>query len=196
MDEHRCQELGGTSGKADLLRRPTRGMTLADLMILVTAAGAALWVLRVLLREFRESGSATPTLTAGMQIWIWVMRSVPFLAAAGPALLLIRLQRPRPRRRRVFRLPGTVACLVVTLCGSLSVLSSAARLWVGSTSVSACVNSLSTLGREVLVVWLALGLAGVWRPAPDWIDRSGRAIGVTLIAIYALVLVLANGLWQ
>jgi hypothetical protein len=39
------------------------------------------------------------------------------------------------------------------------------------------------IGGAVLIAWLTLALVGAWRPAPHWIDRAGRALGVILIAI-------------
>jgi hypothetical protein len=177
----------------------TRRLTLADLLILVAAAGVALLVLRLQLHEDQEDnlwvlrksllGQQGRTV-ARYYFWIGIIRTTPFLVAAGPALLLMRLRRPRPSRRQVFRQPGTAACVAVTFSGSLSVLVNTVGIISASIRMgnpfTHCLTGLNRLGGPVLLVWLMLALAGFWRPAPDWIDRSGRALGVVLIVLYPL----------
>lgn len=51
------------------------------------------------------------------------------------------------------------------------------------------VESLPVIGAAVAGAWLALALAGVWRPEPGWIDRSGRLVGLALITADMLKLV-------
>lgn len=41
-------------------------------------------------------------------------------------------------------------------------------------------------GYAVAAVWLVLAISGRWRPEESWIDRLGRALGVTWIAITIL----------
>ena len=70
--------------------------------------------------------------------------------------------------------------------GSLSVLANM-RIVVDpsvTNPVTYCLSGLERLGGSVLLVWLTLALAGAWRPAPDWIDRSGQTLGVVLIVVY------------
>ena len=38
----------------------------------------------------------------------------------------------------------------------------------------------------VTFTWLALFLTGVWRSTPSWIDRFGRALGVSWILLFCL----------
>lgn len=193
MDEHAPQRLGDSTGRADAPLKPTRRMTVADILTLVAAAGVGLFAVRLHLQEdrfFQELADIGVPLSISTEqdfFWTWVIRTLPFLVAGAPALLLIRFRPPRPSRRRVCRQPGTAACLAVILSGSLSVLVAAVEGWKYSTTapVTNCIKSLEGVGGAVLLVWLTLALAGAWRPAPDWIDRSGRALGVALIALYA-----------
>jgi hypothetical protein len=79
----------------------------------------------------------------------------------------------------------------VSFAGSLSVLRSV--IWVRRVTAVAnpipdCLSGLERVGGAVVLVWLALALAGAWRPDPDWIDRSGRAVGTVLIVVYFLAI--------
>jgi hypothetical protein len=98
----------------------------------------------------------------------------------------MRLRRPRPSRRHAFRQPGTAACLAVIVAGSLSLVANWRSLVVPlfGNPITYFLHGLLRLGYSVLLVWLTLALAGVWRPSPDWIDRSGRVLGVFLIVVY------------
>ena len=124
--------------------------------------------------------------TALALLWPWVMMLLPFLVVAAPALLLLRLRLPRPSRRRVFRQPGTAACLAVIVSGSLSVLANIRILMdrFVANPITDYLSRLERLGGSVLLIWLTLALAGFWRPPADWIDRSGRILGVVLIVVY------------
>jgi hypothetical protein len=192
MDERGSQEVAESKGRAGSRPISPRPLTLADLLILIAAAGVALLVLRVQLREDRREFA--PGVTVAMfEPWgvfqICVTRSLPFLGMAGPALLVLRLRRPRPSRWRVFRQPGTAACLALTVSGSLAVLGDAVLVIASpafGNTVTYCLLGLGRTGGSVLVVWLSLALAGAWRPVPDWIDRSGRALGILLIILYFL----------
>jgi hypothetical protein len=187
MDEPGPRGLEESTRKTNPHPGLTRRLTLADLLILVAAAGVALLVVRLELQEeqgltrsrFIVMGRYSPTI---------VLRTIPFLVAVGPALLIMRLRHPRLARRRIFRQPGTAVCLAVTFSGSLYVL---VRVVIVASvpmmnPVSYCVSGLERLGSPVMLAWLTLALAGVWRPAPDWIDRSGRVLGVILIVLYVL----------
>ena len=59
---------------------------------------------------------------------------------------------------------------------------------IGSIEPFGCFGVLVTsftspCGIAVAAVWLVLALSGRWRPEKSWIDRLGRMLGVTWIAI-------------
>ncbi len=113
----------------------------------------------------------------------------------------IRLRGPRPSRARLARQPGLAACAAVTLMAALSEVEYLARVMVrGVDNPFRSGFSYETLlvlmdgvrysfmydGRAVAVAWLTLALVGRWRPAPDWVDRAGRAVGAFWLLMLAL----------
>jgi hypothetical protein len=164
-----------------------RRLTLADLQILVAAAGAAAMVLAMLRREeeyVRARFNPVRPLPTGF--WPWLIRLLAVLVVASLALLVLRLRQPRPSRWRCFRQPGTAACVASIFSASLSVLRNVMDVnpYSIANPLAFYICGLDRIGSSVVLVWLTLALAGAWRPAPDWIDRSGRVLGVILIAVY------------
>src|SRR4051794_5949557 len=107
MDQDDPRGPGPGMGGTDPHPGPTRRFTLADLLILVAAAGVALMVLILHLRQEERADidrSRPPTVVVTFTQWI--LGLLPFLVMAAFALLLMRFRRPRPSRRRVFRQPG------------------------------------------------------------------------------------------
>jgi hypothetical protein len=185
--------------------RPARRLTIVDLAVLVAAVAVALPVLRHHLweewaypnwlvgpprwEEWAYSSRLGRTGRGNLpaRILPWILRALPLLAAVAPALLFLRFLSPRPPWRRVFRQPGTVACLAATASGTPAMVHCVAVVTRPSgvaNPVTYCLIGLEPIGGAVLIAWLTLTLVGAWRPAPDWIDRAGRALGVILIAIY------------
>jgi hypothetical protein len=95
---------------------------------------------------------------------------VTFLMPFTCAFVLMRLRKPRPPMREVLAQPGMVAveAMVFALGITLLIMTltrptmMGAVVWVATVPVS----------------WIALKLAGHWRPEAGWIDRFGRALAV------------------
>jgi hypothetical protein len=157
----------------------SRRFTLADSMVLIAATAVGLSVTKPY-AEFLWDRS-------GAIMSHWAARAVatinglvpPTLAALTLAVLVLRLRRPRPRLRRVFRQPGAVASAAVAtsaVLGALMVAYSAAvsgwsdpNLPIGITAAMAA--SLVTGS------WMALAIGGRWHPERSWPDRAGRTLG-------------------
>jgi hypothetical protein len=189
-----------------------RRFGLADAIILVTAAAAALLVNRLAWPGFLAL--RRHPLTAHDSIDQMLDLVTPHLAAGTIALLAMRLRTPRPGILKLARQPGAVACMVAAVMLLVIVC------WGAGTTVAARVITVSEhviprrsdhfdhtrvmvtqifrgllltiygdrIGFAVAGAWLSLWLAGRWRAEPTWIDRLGRAAGW-------LWLVLALAIW-
>lgn len=178
-------------------------LTLADASLLIAAAAVAFSVFRGIAPVLRWT-SPWPNLfsrpNAGWgprEIYERAIEAqVPLLPfAIAWTLVLPVLQLRRGRWRRAARRPGTVACLAAILGGLLpfacmalmlgynlaiaSSLRMRAVVWVAW----AVRMMFPPIGLSVLVAWTTLALSGRWRRPADWIDRSGRALGVFWIVI-------------
>jgi hypothetical protein len=170
--------------------RPRRRFTLADLMIVVAAAGVGAMFLRWL--------GETPTFVLLRVPWPWaysfLLGLCPFLVVAPLALLAMRARAPRPPWRRIFRQPGAVACLAVVADVVSHDLLFGVRAFINSLrespfrfGIEYYFNPIFYAGRAVALAWAILALAHIWHPEPGWIDRAGRAFGVAMIGLWLLV---------
>ena len=113
----------------------------------------------------------------------------PVLIGVTPALLAIRLRRPRPPAILMASHPGAVALAVISGCILIHALlwamytvlngySWASFLWLRE------VEKLSkTVGQFVAAAWFVQAWGGNWRPVSSWIDRAGRVTGGLWICI-------------
>ena len=126
-----------------------------------------------------------PLLAAREYVWwtpldILMRVGLPLIAFGTPTVLLMRLRRPRPAWRELFRQPGFVACLSV-----LSALLIVVDLsWLGM-----LIPDWLSLGHAVTASWALLIVSRRWRSEAGWIDRLGRAIGVAWIVWASFVFV-------
>jgi hypothetical protein len=112
------------------------------------------------------------------------------------ALVPVRLRRPHPGRDALWRQPGWVACASVTIAAVVLVLDRA--LWSGQGMVRSnrldlhlialyFTRALDNLPLQTTMVisaaWGVLALAGRWEAEPGWIDRAGRAVGISWFAV-------------
>ena len=121
---------------------------------------------------------------------------LPLACAWTPLLLLLRLRRPRPAWRRVWRQPGMAACLAavvgwawagaglsLTTLLTATVRPSAIQppdRWVQKFLVD---EVFMYVGACVAAAWVLLAVTGLWRRPVDWIDRLGRLVGAAWIVI-------------
>src|SRR5262249_20666667 len=126
-------------------------------------------------------------------LWLWL----PHLSAWTVAVLIMHLRPPRPSFGRLMRRPGAVACLAsfafaLIIAGMLAIIAVEAN-FVGPGErlidlprrpiMVYVVLYCKLIGIAVAGAWLALAASGRWRPEPTWIDRLGRALGLTWIAV-------------
>ncbi len=161
---------------------PNRRFTLIDLMVLVAATCAGLAILRPYLatfasRKWRQASPYIRTIEATYGAWSCIA------ACWMIALLLLRYRRPRPRRGRLVRRPGHVACCVAVVALAegflyqlaVSGLSDPMRRPFSFHSFWITVSG--HIGPTVAGAWLLLALSGRWKSDPGWIDRLGRLLG-------------------
>jgi hypothetical protein len=167
-----------------------RRFTLGDVMIVVAATAVGMGLVRLL------AASQTPYLVFGWpSVMAWALRVAPFLLVAPFAVLALRFRRPRPPARRVFRQPGTVACLAVVMDMVISfvlhLVRIPVRLLLGPTPfvypIEYFLIFVLHAGGTVAIAWIVLALARAWRPEASWVDRAGRGLGVVFVVVWLLV---------
>lgn len=184
-------------------RVATRRFAIADLMVLIAATCVAMPVIRLNLAALFNNQfsirSELRTIETCYAIWS------PLAACWMLALLLLWTRPPRPRRGRLARQPGYVACFVAAVAlvvGSLVGLGQyALRDWKFGPFVFPHGNFGPLIFREfwitasvpvrpaVLGAWLLLALSGRWRADPGWMDRLGRLLGWCWIGWHLLWLI-------
>ena len=109
-----------------------------------------------------------------------VVFAFPLLAYLSYGLLLLRLVRPRPAWREVFKQPGCTACLAVAV--ALPVIT-----WTEQIALEPI--PLIAVAGTVAAVWLGQALVRHWRPEPSWVDQTGRVLGLCwlLVGLIALL---------
>jgi hypothetical protein len=160
----------------------TRNFGILDAMILVAATAAGLALYRAM--SFPPmNGFPKPAMIAlaGVEV------AVPLLVALTPAVLILRLRRPRPRWRRLARQPGLVACCVAMLILIFEILLivpiNAALFRSLPVFPSGSIFFRGYAGYGVAGGWAIMALGGSWHPEPRWIDRLGRALGFAWIIV-------------
>lgn len=167
-----------------------RRFSLADVMILVAAAAVAMVLSRLL-----NADTGPVRILPSTFVTAWAVQASPFLIVAPFALLAVRFRRPRPPLRRVFRQPGTVACLAVVFSWVMSSLPLLLKVFLLTAlrpsspryGVQIYLHSTLYMGSTVVLAWTVLALARAWRPEASWIDRAGRRLGVTFIVVWVVV---------
>jgi hypothetical protein len=125
--------------------------------------------------------------------------ATPLMTALALAMLIIRLRSPRPRR--VFRQPGMVASCAAAFSAASVILQGVliALIYLVNTrfkekfseiyftddfyfSIFVIMKLLCGFG--IATAWLALSLAGCWRPEPGWIDRAGILLGICWVVLW------------
>jgi hypothetical protein len=173
---------------------PSRKFVISDVMAVIAAAAVGIALIRATFPDdawmvWDPNVGSAPGMRKGMMIHYVLSCVLPFLVAWTPVLLFLRFRQPRPRLRRVFLQPGTVACVVATLAMTIEAVWIVSLLAVGSRFLQA--ETLFTsfapqVSFAVLGGWSALVLSGRWRPESSWIDLAGRITGLVWLAATAV----------
>ncbi len=189
-----------------------RKFNLGDALIAVAALGIVL----ALYRDqpyprllFQPRGVSRAEIGPFVEATVGVL--TPGLATATLAVLAMRWRQPRPDRRRLTRQPGASACLAAALVMAVDLtvilVSMFAGPIVGIHDPRADFLTLITgqklsyvfpfggapghpdvrqVGLAIAATWFVQALGHRWRPASDWLDRLGRALGVGWIVLMVL----------
>jgi len=120
---------------------------------------------------------------------------VPFALVWSIALVLVRVQAPRPERRRLCSQPGFTAALAVVACATVVLLDHGAKtlffraksgVW-GPFDAVRQVRGIFQMfmlaaPSAVAATWAVLALGGRWRPERSWLDRLGLLLGIYWIS--------------
>lgn len=127
--------------------------------------------------------SVGPMLAKDVMNFATGLLSGPLLGLT-PAVIWLRLRRPRPSPPALLGQPGFAACLAA-LAGFVTFLE--ANYFGANLGIEA------TVGGAVAAAWALLAVGGWWAPERSWIDRLGRAVGACWIAV-ALCEVVENSI--
>jgi hypothetical protein len=185
-------------------RRPNLG----DAMILIVAAALAMAITKqvdarppfVLIKNVIVSAFGSDAMVASLWIAKWIS---PWLLTMAVALLVIRFRQPRPRLRRIWHQPGTLAStlgiLALIFVGLISLALPALHIFIlllggfsGSNTnppmelASFLAEVTSYSGTLILGSWLTLALSGRFRSEPGWIDGLGIIVGFCWITAHLI----------
>jgi hypothetical protein len=172
-----------------------RKLTLLDGMIFVAATGVALGWERVYLAFVATHLAAMPRYMV-MKYYLYGL--VPFLVMYAAILLILSLKLFPSPIRSLARRPGTIACFAIMLgviAAGLSVFVELAfsafvyRTLTGGKDIYSAMVAMFTqrvwVSSPIVVgAWSALIVTSRWRPAPDWVDRAGRALGICMVVAH------------
>ena len=118
---------------------------------------------------------------------------MPMIFAWSSALVLARFRRPRPAFHRLFRQPGTMACVAgISLAATWCLPHLISRAFGYGYRLP--VDALNLLyvpfaaGSGVLGAWSVLILSRTGRFERGWIDRAGIVMGLAWVAMLFLSL--------
>jgi hypothetical protein len=157
-----------------------RRWALLDAMILVGAIavglGAARW-------WYDQPGYVNPSALDAQSVCeliAWL------LLPLSPALIGVRLRRPRPRWRRLVRQPGFQANLLVGMATVAALFNNrwGYRPTLFQVPFGIGSDQVNEVAPVVAVGWVLTALVGRRRPEPGMIDRLGRALGWAWIALW------------
>jgi hypothetical protein len=189
--------------------RTPRRFTILDGMILVAAVAGGYALRRLADDAIVAHGFNNVHFQQGSSLDRVIEEMYPFLVTLTPAVLGMRLRRPRPRWRRLARQPGMAACCaaILPIARSLIDLYKMAkfmdhpegylpagvtlRITYGYFIALPPLGEIygvygSVVGLWVLGAWLILALSGRRRPEPSWIDRLGRIVGIGWLSILGI----------
>jgi hypothetical protein len=173
--------------------KPTRRFNVADAMILIAATAVALasvqfqglpWILAE--KWFPPKDNALhPPEDGDLAALISSL-----LVAWSIAVVILRFQRPRPSRRRLFIQPGFMAC--ATACAMMAMLcldEYRDHIFVYRTFTAPYVQYAVAINYRISIsfatagIWLLMLICRRWHAQPSWIDRAGRVVGACWIIL-------------
>ncbi len=181
-----------------------RRFTVLDGMALIGATAVGFGLTRLifgdLIRESQLGPMATWDKAAVMQLAVVGMAmATPTLACLSAAMAMLSMGGPRRSRRRLARRPGFAAAIGAAASFALGLPYILGLILVvtgfqGSESIPSWDELRGGLlqvmyyghgvpGLVVVACWAVQGSIGQWRPSRDWLDRTGRALGVVWIAL-------------
>lgn len=176
--------------------RSPRKFTILDGMILVAALACGFALRRVEAGAGQFVGAFGPDNWLGRNAQEPIHAVVPFLTAMTPAVVLMRLRRPRPRLRIVARQPGMAACCAAIIPLAMTLIELVRENWRLASSARDPFDWLASAfllteggamtGLWVLAAWAALAMGGRRRPERGWIDRLGRLVGLGWLLVLAV----------
>jgi hypothetical protein len=169
-----------------------RPLQIADLMILVVATAGALF----LVNQLRANDNGAAPVALGVASWIqtWI---TPWLSMMTLAFFVMRLRRPRPPFRLMFRQPGAIAAvlalsnlvyIVILTLGRLAVRGTRGPSIFFPTPLAQVLSDFFLFssihaGPVIAGAWIALRLTGRLRRERGWLDGLGTIVGATWILI-------------
>jgi hypothetical protein len=180
-----------------------RRFTILDGMILIGTTGCGLAWTAGISRKL----NGLPMLDGSWdKTWEWVAvitaLGMPCLIAWTLTLPILRMLKPRPSCRRTASQPGMTACLSASLglmalalvfAGVLVSSSIRGKLpgqfWDGLAAGLAewMLMTAPLVGFGVAVAWALLAVQGRWRCEAGWIDRAGRAVGISWLVMIPVI---------
>jgi hypothetical protein len=185
-----------------MLSPPRRAFNLMDavLLIVATALGFALWRIHGPFASACYTSASRPREGAVWNAETWflfaselynlyasVVRTLqPFCLTLTLTTLALRLRQPRPELQYVSGEAGTAACLSMAVAAAVTAIPAFCVVHAsGKTYESAWSDFYSTLlvispfcGSSIIGAWTVIPLKSGWRKKRDWIELSGRVLGV------------------
>ncbi len=166
--------------------RRSRRLSILDVLVLIGATALGLGWMRSSMETIR-AWHDTPDYPRDA----WRTGLCGFLIVWAAALLILRLRPPWPRFRRTARRPGTAVCAAVLMVAAIQLALGLEEAWLGHPEDSYFAGVFRSLDPRNF----AMAIAGAWlvaasgprrRPAPDAIDRLGRAVGAAWLVVTTL----------
>ncbi|QDV34163.1 hypothetical protein [Tautonia plasticadhaerens] len=167
---------------------PRRTFTLLDAMILVAAIAPGFALSRIIVDQQGSPIVADhPARTALNAATFGISVATPVALTLTPALLLLRLRRPRPPRRRLWHTQGALNIAALSAVTPITGVALWALLALGVPFASdpfdfEVIETVllllpMTLAPTAIAVSICGRLLGVHGRPPDWLDRLGQRWG-------------------
>ena len=181
-------------------------------MIVVAAVAVSLWLWPVDLLPYFSAGIGDLVRVGSLRKLVRAIQAMlnghpeyhgffsiqPMVVVWTLALLVLEWLHFRPPLHRVASQPGFAAtcavALAVVLVGSINYAllpdrpdpSTPLGIQLHAYLALSLTFSHGQCGAAVAAAWMMMALTGRWRPRPDWLDRTGRALGLFWLAVFPL----------